>query len=837
MAIQTINIGSSANDGTGDPLRTAFDKVNDNFVELYAVTGAGSGQNLAISANSLISENTNGSITIDPNGTGTIIFAADSAVSGTTASTSATSGSFTAAGGAGIAADLHVGDDVTLISDAAVLGFGADKDVTFTHVADTGLLLNSTRTIQFNDASQNIGAPNATTLDINATDEVEINATLIDVNGNLDVSGTIVGATTLSAATITATTAFVPDASDGAALGTTALEFSDLFLADASTIQFGADQDVTLTHVADTGILINAASKLQFRDSALSINSSADGQLDIDADTEVEITTALVEISADATIGDDLTLISDASVLGFGVNKDVTLTHVHDTGLLLNSTMKLQFNDATQFVQGISATVLGLGATDEIDLTATAVDINGTVAISGDTTFETGADIITASAGTSNVRIGVNAGNAIESGGTLNTVVGDESGTSITTGDENSLFGFVSGDAITTGIRNVAVGSYALSTNVAGDQSVAVGHGALFAQNPSGNVDMNNVAVGHDAGNQITTGVENTIVGGIAGDALTVGNNNTAVGKGALTTDTKGSNSTALGYNALQTQNFTSATDTGNVAVGHFAGTGLTTGLKNSLVGALTGDALTDADFNTALGFQALTADTLGSGSTGIGFRALATQNFTSATDSANTAIGYNAGVGITSGTLNTLIGAAGGQSITSGGGNVIVGQSVGVAATSHTIVMGNGVTTTGQDNFTFGRSNTDSNIAFGGTSVSAPSDIRLKEDIQDEKIGLDFINELRPVTFQWKKAKDVPSEMKAHSDSEERVMNGKYNHGFIAQEVKSVLDRYDIKDGFGMWLEDEADGRQRIAEAELMSILVKAVQELSAEVKKLKGE
>ena len=35
MARQNINIGSSANDGTGDPLRTAFDKINDNFVELY----------------------------------------------------------------------------------------------------------------------------------------------------------------------------------------------------------------------------------------------------------------------------------------------------------------------------------------------------------------------------------------------------------------------------------------------------------------------------------------------------------------------------------------------------------------------------------------------------------------------------------------------------------------------------------------------------------------------------------------------------------------------------------------------------------------------------------
>ena len=35
MAQQTINIGTVANDGTGDPLRTAFDKVNDNFTEVY----------------------------------------------------------------------------------------------------------------------------------------------------------------------------------------------------------------------------------------------------------------------------------------------------------------------------------------------------------------------------------------------------------------------------------------------------------------------------------------------------------------------------------------------------------------------------------------------------------------------------------------------------------------------------------------------------------------------------------------------------------------------------------------------------------------------------------
>jgi hypothetical protein len=39
MPIQTIDIGTSANDGTGDPIRTAGDKINDNFLSLDHVTG------------------------------------------------------------------------------------------------------------------------------------------------------------------------------------------------------------------------------------------------------------------------------------------------------------------------------------------------------------------------------------------------------------------------------------------------------------------------------------------------------------------------------------------------------------------------------------------------------------------------------------------------------------------------------------------------------------------------------------------------------------------------------------------------------------------------------
>ena len=75
MAQQSINIGASANDGAGDPLRTAFDKINDNFLELYTVSGAGPGNNIAFSGNSIISEDSSGDITLDPNGTGRIVVA------------------------------------------------------------------------------------------------------------------------------------------------------------------------------------------------------------------------------------------------------------------------------------------------------------------------------------------------------------------------------------------------------------------------------------------------------------------------------------------------------------------------------------------------------------------------------------------------------------------------------------------------------------------------------------------------------------------------------------------------------------------------------------------
>jgi hypothetical protein len=114
--------------------------------------------------------------------------------------------------------------------------------------------------------------------------------------------------------------------------------------------------------------------------------------------------------------------------------------------------------DSPTFVN-VTGTSLDISGDIDVDGTTNldVVDVDGAVNFAADVTFADGADIITASAGTSNFRAGVNAGNSIESGGNYNTVVGDEAGTAITTGDYNTLLAMTHGTANITG-ANLTVG-------------------------------------------------------------------------------------------------------------------------------------------------------------------------------------------------------------------------------------------------------------------------------------------------------------------------------------------------------------------------------------------
>ena len=182
-------------------------------------------------------------------------------ISATTANTSASDGALTVAGGAGIAADLSVGDDLRLISDSAVLSFGADSDTTLTHTDGSGLTLNSTNKLMFNDASQFIQGASATVLDIAATDEIELTATLIDVVGNLATSGTgtFGGILKTDDATDATSTTDGSLQTDGGLSVVKDAVFGDdvMLLSDSAVLNFGADSDINITHVADTGLTTN----------------------------------------------------------------------------------------------------------------------------------------------------------------------------------------------------------------------------------------------------------------------------------------------------------------------------------------------------------------------------------------------------------------------------------------------------------------------------------------------------------------------------------------------------------------------------------------------------
>jgi len=223
-----------------------------------------------------------------------------------------------------------------------------------------------------------------------------------------------------------------------------------------------------------------------------------------------------------------------------------------------------------------------------------------------------------------------------------------------------------------------------------------------------------------------------------------------------------------------------------------------------------------------------------------LGYQAF--HNMQAASDSV--AIGTNAGYSVLSGNANVLIGREAGYhgtALQTGANNVIVGAYSNTSATNSDteLIFGYNVTGRGNNTFTTGKSGTWTGWTVGGNTISYSSDERIKENIQDSTAGLSFINDLRPVTFEWKKAKDIPETFKDYdANSEERVMRGEgVFHGFIAQEVKAVIDSHDeIKDGFDMWSET-ADGTQALGDNALVPMLVKSIQELSAEVTALKAE
>ena len=334
-----------------------------------------------------------------------------------------------------------------------------------------------------------------------------------------------------------------------------------------------------------------------------------------------------------------------------------------------------------------------------------------------------------------------------------------------------------------------------MSANTTGADNNALGYGALNANTTGGD----NNAFGYNAMAANTTGDGNSAFGHVALDANTTADNNSAFGRNALTNCTTGYSNTAVGMN--------SAKD-------------LTTGYMNVCIGAEAGQDLTTGDSNVFVGEDA-------------GYSATTCEN--------NVFIGKNAGQSITSGNSNVCIGKDAGDSLATGQDQCIhIGQNNNPGnATNNAICLGHDITIDG-NYFAFGKA---SNIVYNNFTSDAnwsrSSDSRLKTNVKDNTLGLSFIDSLRSVTFNWKRSQDLdpsdPHMATVYDADKNRMDSDKTMYGFIAQEVKAAMDSAGASE-FGGWI-TPSTGIQGVSIEAMVVPLVKAVQELSAEIKKLKGE
>lgn len=304
----------------------------------------------------------------------------------------------------------------------------------------------------------------------------------------------------------------------------------------------------------------------------------------------------------------------------------------------------------------------------------------------------------------------------ISSPGSQNTFLGIQSGR-LVNGSANTGVGYFSLYNDTSGYLNTAVGSQSLYSNTSGVWNTAVGVNTLY----SNTTGYSNTGLGTVALINNTTGTYNTAVGVAAMHNNTTGTNNNAQGVFALYSNTTGSDNIAQGYEAL----YSNTNGQFNTASGDYALYSNTTGYYNTAYG---GEALsfnTTGYSNNAVGLNALRNNTTGIYNTANGYQAL----YAISTEAENTAVGFNAGYNPTS--YSTFLGAE----AFAGNSSIVNAMALGYGAlvyNSNQVVVGNTTVTSigGQVNWT----------AF--------SDGRYKKNIKENVPGLEFINQLRPVTY-----------------------------------------------------------------------------------------
>jgi hypothetical protein len=320
MARQNINIGSSANDGTGDPLRTAFDKINDNFVELYGSDNDINtlDANLDVNTFAITTGVTNGDITVTPNGTGSIKLGAvkfngttissDDSTQITIAENIQTTGTLNVAGATTLGSTLSVGTSLALATGATVTGIdngtlgssatllatqGAIKTYVDAQVtaSDLDFACDDSTTLSIDldaESLQFSGGAGITTAGTDNTVTIAIDGTVATLTGAQTLTNKVLTAPTISAPIITGVTT------------TTSLTTNDITSNGSNanitinpqgtgTIELGANTNITGT--ASVSSTLTTADITQTGNTTTVGNNSIQGVLTATSVTTNDITT------------------------------------------------------------------------------------------------------------------------------------------------------------------------------------------------------------------------------------------------------------------------------------------------------------------------------------------------------------------------------------------------------------------------------------------------------------------------------------------------------------------------------------------------------------------
>ena len=349
----------------------------------------------------------------------------------------------------------------------------------------------------------------------------------------------------------------------------------------------------------------------------------------------------------------------------------------------------------------------------------------------------------------------------------------------------NSFFGAHSG-RMTQSSNNTAFGAKTLFSNLSGSANAATGYEALYS-NVNG---YHNTANGYKSSYSNSSGSYNTSIGSYSLFRNTEGNNNTATGYFSLYSNKEGIFNTANGSKALYLNE---------------------SGFSNTAMGADALQSNTAGYWNTATGVSALLSNTTGNENTATGFMAARYNS----RGGVNTANGVFALYNNVSGNFNSAFGASAGPNSD---------------ALENTTALGYLATTTSSNSVKIG--NTSVTSIGGQVLWTSFSDGRFKRNIKEDVSGLDFVNQLRPVSYEVDKSSlnkflKIPDSVSQQLEAKKTPVR---ETGFIAQEVEAIVK----KTGYvfsGIEAPQNEQDHYSIRYAAFVVPLVKAVQELTTKL------